>query len=159
MATGFMTSALGQHVRGRAAIVALTVDAHEKAIAGIIDALRPDLLQLHGNEAPERIEYLRAKFNRPLMKAVGIARRDDLEAAQAYSMADRLLIDAKAPADALLPGGNGVPFDWRLLDGFVSPACLSCCRAGSMPATSARRSGWRDRPASMSLLASSARPA
>jgi phosphoribosylanthranilate isomerase len=117
-------SALGQLVRGRAAIVALTVDAHEKAIAGIIDALRPDLLQLHGNEAPERIEYLRAKFNRPLMKAVGIARRDDLEAAQAYSMADRLLIDAKAPAEATLPGGNGVAFDWRLLDGFVSPAPL-----------------------------------
>ena len=117
-------SALGQLVRGRAAIVALTVDAHEKAIAGIIDALRPDLLQLHGNEAPERIEYLRAKFNLPLMKAVGIARRDDLEAAQAYSWQTASSSTPRRRPKPRLPGGNGVAFDWRLLDGFVSPAPL-----------------------------------
>jgi phosphoribosylanthranilate isomerase len=117
-------SALGKLARGRAAIVALTVDAQEETIADIIGALRPDLLQLHGKESPERIEYLRAKFNVPLMKAVGVERRADLDAANAYSRADRLLIDAKAPADAALPGGNGLAFDWRLLEGFATPAPL-----------------------------------
>ena len=117
-------SVLGKLARGRAAVVALTVDAQEETIADIITALRPDLLQLHGNETPEWIEYLRAKFSLPLMKAVGVARRADLEAAQAYCAADHLLIDAKAPADATLPGGNGLPFDWHLLEGFAPPAPL-----------------------------------
>ena len=115
-------SALGKLARGRAGIVALTVDADDGAIADIIEALRPDLLQLHGNESPERIEYLRAKFKIPLMKALGIARRADLDAAKDYLNADRLLIDAKAPADAVHPGGNGLAFDWHLLEGFVTPA-------------------------------------
>ncbi|MBW0005320.1 MAG: phosphoribosylanthranilate isomerase [Hyphomicrobiales bacterium] len=113
---------LGKSARGRAAIVALTVDADESTVCDIIDALRPDLLQLHGGEPPERIEYLRAKFKVPLMKAVGIAGRADLEAARKYVNADRILIDAKAPADAAHPGGNGFAFDWRLLEDFVTPA-------------------------------------
>ena len=113
---------LGKLVRGRAAIVALTVNAQEERIAEIVGALRPDLLQLHGQEPPERLAYLRAKFKVRLMKAVGIARRADLDAAQSYCMADRLLIDAKAPADATLPGGNGLSFDWHLLEGFSSTA-------------------------------------
>ena len=117
-------TALGDVARGRAAIVALTVDAQEEALSEIIASLRPDLMQLHGQETPERVAHLRAKFNLPMMKAVGVAHRGDLGAAHAYSTADRLLIDAKASADAVLPGGNGRSFDWRLLDGFVSPAPL-----------------------------------
>lgn len=115
-------STLGKLARGRAAIVALTVDADESTIADIIEASRPDLLQLHGNEAPERIEYLRAKFKIPLMKALGVAGLADLDVAKDYFTADRLLIDARAPADAAHPGGNGLAFDWHLLEGFVAPA-------------------------------------
>lgn len=115
---------LGELARGRAAIVALTVDAREETISQIVENLRPDLIQLHGQEAPEWVAHLRAKFKLPMMKAIGVARRDDLFAVQAYPMADRFLIDAKAPVDAELPGGNGRPFDWRLLDGFASSAPL-----------------------------------
>ncbi len=117
-------TALRERVRGRAAVVALTVDAKDETIAAIIEALKPDLLQLHGSETPERVGHLRARFKLPMMKAVGIARRADLDRARGYDMADRLLIDAKAAADATLPGGNGLPFDWRLLEGFASPAPL-----------------------------------
>ena len=151
-------SARGKLARGRAAVVALTVDAQEETIADITRALRPDLLQLHGNETPEWIEYLRAKFSLPLMKAVGVARRADLVAAQAYCAADRLLIDAKAPADATLPGGNGLPFDWHLLEGFCAAGAAHAFRRARCRQ---RRRGdqGRGRRAWMSLLASSARPA
>src|SRR5580700_1832853 len=111
-------AALADKARGRAAIVALTVDSDDATLSGIVDAVRPDLLQLHGKETPARLAELRARFGVPLMKAIGIARRADLGAAAAYAMADRLLLDAKPPADALLPGGNGVPFDWTMLQGF-----------------------------------------
>jgi phosphoribosylanthranilate isomerase len=113
---------LGKLARGRAAIVALTVDAREEVLADIIAALRPDVLQLHGNEPPERLAKLRSKFGVPLMKAVGVACRGDLDAMRAYPMADRFLLDAKAPPDADLPGGNGLPFDWRMLEGFAGEA-------------------------------------
>ncbi|MFI5012248.1 MAG: phosphoribosylanthranilate isomerase [Hyphomicrobiales bacterium] len=115
-------AALAGRARGRAAIVALTVDADDAALAVIVEALRPDLLQLHGLEGPERLAHLRKRFGVKLMKAIGVARRDDLGAARAYAAADRLLLDAKPPADALLPGGNGLAFDWRMLEGFVADA-------------------------------------
>ena len=108
-------------MRGRAAIVALTVDAQEAALAEIVATLRPDWLQLHGSETPERVAHLRSKFGVPLMKAVGVARRDDLAATTSYPTVDRFLLDAKAPANADLPGGNGLPFDWTMLENFASP--------------------------------------
>jgi phosphoribosylanthranilate isomerase len=115
-------AALAERARGRAAIVALTVDADDAALAAIVDALRPDLLQLHGREPPKRLAQLHAKFGVKLMKAIGVARRDDLDAAAGYPMADRFLLDAKPPADAALPGGNGLPFDWTMLEGFAAGA-------------------------------------
>ncbi|MDF2617834.1 MAG: Phosphoribosylanthranilate isomerase [Xanthobacteraceae bacterium] len=117
-------SALAARARGRAdkgvgqkvGIVALTVDADDAALADIIAAVRPDMLQLHGKESPERVEAIRTRFELPVMKAVGIASAADLARLAAYEgVADRLLLDAKPPKDALLPGGNGVPFDWDLL--------------------------------------------
>jgi len=94
------------------------VDANDDAIAAIVDALRPDMLQLHGSEAPERVASIRATFGLPLIKAVGISDSDDIKAARSYeSVADWLLLDAKPPKDAVLPGGNGVRFDWSLLAG------------------------------------------
>lgn len=111
-------SALATRARGRAGIVALTVDADDAALADIVAAIHPDMLQLHGKESPERVAAIRARFELPVMKAVGIATAADLAALTAYErVADRLLLDAKPPKDAVLPGGNGVPFDWDLLAG------------------------------------------
>jgi phosphoribosylanthranilate isomerase len=118
---------LAARARGRAGIVALTVDAPDQALAEIVAALRPDLLQLHGRESPERILHLRALFGVPLMKAIGVAGPGDLAATRAYAGVDRFLLDAKPPADALRPGGNGRSFDWTMLEGFEmgAPIMLS----------------------------------
>jgi len=110
--------ALGQIVGSRAKKVALSVDADDVALADIEKALTPDFHQLHGHESPERVAAIRAKFGRPVIKAIGIADAADLEAARTYeTAADWLLLDAKPPKNAELPGGNGLPFDWHLLSG------------------------------------------
>ena len=151
--------ALGERVRGRAIKVALSVDANDEELAAIIEALKPDLLQLHGEETPDRVVVVRARFGLPVMKALPIAERADLSPIRLYDkVADRLIFDARAPRDATRPGGLGKSFDWRLLEN-VAPASRSCSRAGSMPAMSRRRCGSPRRPASTSPPASSARPA
>ena len=107
--------ALGAQARGRAQIVALTVDADDGALTRIVEALAPDILQLHGSESPARVNDIGARFGRATMKAIGVADPEDLAAARAYDgVANRLLIDAKPPKGAVLPGGNGLRFDWRL---------------------------------------------
>jgi len=115
---GFETMrALDERVRGRAEKVSLTVDATDDELDGVMAALRPDLLQLHGRETPERVAALKARFGRPVMKALPIEQRSDLSAVAAYAkVADRLLFDARAPREATRPGGLGKPFDWRLLE-------------------------------------------
>jgi phosphoribosylanthranilate isomerase len=105
--------ALGAQARGRAEIVALSVDAEDDALTAIVEALKPDLLQLHGRETPERVAQIKLRF--------GVSGPGDVAAAKSYLLADRLLFDAKAPKDAARPGGNGVAFDWRLLAGLVAP--------------------------------------
>lgn len=109
---------LAARARGRAKIVALTVDADDPALGAIVAAARPDFLQLHGNETPARVAAIGRTFGLSTIKAVGVATPSDLAAAKDYGeVADMMLFDAKAPRDADLPGGNGVPFDWRLLKG------------------------------------------
>ncbi len=96
--------------------VALTVDADDETLAAILEAMPVDLLQLHGRESPERVAEVRARFEVPVMKAVGIASEDDLPLLDAYSeVADQLLVDARALPGADRPGGNGVAFDWRVI--------------------------------------------
>jgi len=98
--------------------VALTVDADDAALDAIVAALPIDMLQLHGHESPERVAQVRARYGLPVMKAVGVADAGDLAAVFEYSLvADQVLIDAKPPSGAALPGGNGLAFDWRLLAG------------------------------------------
>jgi len=119
---------LAARARGRARIVALAVDAADDALAAIVAALAPDLLQLHGKEAPARVAEIRRKFALPVIKAIGVAAAADLAPVGDYAgVADWLLFDAKAPKDAKLPGGNGVAFDWRLLGGLgvTTPWLLS----------------------------------
>ncbi len=107
---------LGQRAGDKALKVALTVDADDATLAAVIAALKPQLLQLHGDETPERVAEIRARFGLPVMKAIGVARTKDLAAiARFESVADWLLFDAKPAPEADLPGGNGAAFDWALL--------------------------------------------
>jgi phosphoribosylanthranilate isomerase len=109
---------LGEHVRGRGRKVALTVDANDETLGDIIAALAPDMLQLHGKETPERVAVVRSRFGLPVMKALPVATRGDLSPIRLYAnVADRLLFDARAPAEATRPGGLGKAFDWTLLNG------------------------------------------
>lgn len=109
---------LGRRVGARALKVALTVDAGDDALDVIVAALRPDALQLHGSETPDRIVALRQRYGLPAIKAVGIAGPADLPGVSRHAgVADWLLLDAKPPAGAGLPGGNGRPFDWTVLSG------------------------------------------
>ena len=109
---------LAKIARGRAEIVALTVDADDALLAEITEKVTPDWLQLHGSEMPERVREIRGRFATPVMKALGIRGRDDLEAVGGYAgIADRILFDSKPPKDATVPGGSGKRFDWHLLEG------------------------------------------
>ncbi len=107
---------LGERVNGRAGKVALTVDASDEMLTAIIEALKPDMLQLHGSESPEHVKELRKHFGLSVMKALPVAERKDLACVDLYKkIADRLIFDARAPQDATRPGGLGQPFDWTLL--------------------------------------------
>src|SRR5580704_248663 len=110
---------LAARARGRAEIVALTVDAPDRGLEEIVESVRPDWLQLHGNEAPDRVRAVKKRFARRMIKAIGVREPGDLLVAGRYrGVADRLLLDAKPPKDAPLPGGNGAVFDWTILEDF-----------------------------------------
>jgi phosphoribosylanthranilate isomerase len=107
---------LGQRVQGRAGKVALTVDANDDTLLDVIAALKPNMLQLHGSETPDRVVAVRTRFGLPVMKALPIAERKDLSPIREYAQfVDRLIFDARAPREATRPGGLGKPFDWTLL--------------------------------------------
>jgi phosphoribosylanthranilate isomerase len=107
---------LGDRVKGRAGKVALTVDANDETLLAIVNALKPDMLQLHGEETPERVAVVRSRFGLPVMKAIPVATRADLSPIRLYEkVVDRILFDARAPKEATRPGGLGTPFDWTLL--------------------------------------------
>lgn len=98
--------------------VALVVDADDAALDAIMAQVPLDMLQLHGHETPSRVAEVKARYGLPVMKAVGIADADDLAQLADYAaVADQLLVDAKPPRSAVLPGGNGLAFDWRLIAG------------------------------------------
>lgn len=113
--------ALSAQARGRVERVVLLVDPDDAGVAAAVEALDPDWIQLHGRETPERVAAIRAATGRRVMKALGIATRADLAAVAAHVGADRLLLDAKAPPGAALPGGNGHAFDWDILSGAELP--------------------------------------
>ncbi|MCP3378907.1 MULTISPECIES: phosphoribosylanthranilate isomerase [unclassified Bradyrhizobium] len=108
---------LGRQAKQRALKVALTVDADDATLDNIMDALSPDIFQLHGKESVARLRDIKQKFGRPVMKAVPVATAGDLAVLPGYAaVADRILFDARAPKDATRPGGLGAPFDWHLLE-------------------------------------------
>ena len=109
-------------------IVAVTVDADDALLDQIMATLAPELIQLHGAEIPERAAAVRDRTGAGVIKALRVSRADDLGAADSFAhAADQLMFDARAPADALLPGGNGSAFDWTILAGrrFAQPWLLA----------------------------------
>jgi phosphoribosylanthranilate isomerase len=108
---------LGRQAKGRAAKVALTVDADDATLENIVETLRPDLLQLHGKETIARVRDIKAKFALPVMKVIAVETSADLAVLPGYaSVADRILFDARAPKGATRPGGLGAVFDWHVLE-------------------------------------------
>ena len=98
--------------------VALVVDADDATLDAIVAEVPLDMLQLHGQETPCRVAEVKARYGLPVMKVIGVAEEADLASLLDYQLvADQILIDAKAPKGAVLPGGNGLTFDWRLLVG------------------------------------------
>ncbi len=116
-------AAIAGSLPSRVKKVALFVDADDATIAGALAKVRFDMLQLHGNETPQRVAAIKQRFGLPVMKAFKLASTSDLAAAAQYKAADRLLFDAKPPPGmkGALPGGNALTFDWKLLRGFRSP--------------------------------------
>jgi phosphoribosylanthranilate isomerase len=98
--------------------VALVVNSTDAELDTITDAVPLDMLQLHGNETPERVREIKERYGLPVMKVIGVANVADLAAIDIYSkVSDQILVDAKPHKEAELPGGNGLSFDWRLIAG------------------------------------------
>ena len=107
--------------RSRAQVVALLVDADDALIDRVVAGVRPDFLQLHGEETPERVAAIHGRTGVSIMKALGVASAEDAARAGAYlapgQKADLILFDARPPEGGrALPGGNGLSFDWRMLE-------------------------------------------
>jgi len=139
---------LSRPVAGKVSRVGLIVDATDDEIAAILGDCPLDMLQLHGKETPARVAEIRAKFARPVMKALSIATAADIAGARAYEdVVDRLMFDAKPPKDMknALPGGNAVSFDWALLAGqsFSRPWMLAGGLTAENLADAVRTSGAR----------------
>ncbi len=110
----------------RARTVAVVVDPDDDLVDRIVTEVRPDVLQLHGAETPERVGAVKTRAGLTVFKAVPVSDASDVVAAGRYSgVADQLLFDKKAPPGAELPGGNGLCFDWAILDAVAAPFALS----------------------------------
>ena len=109
---------LAQDVPPGVAKVGLVVNPDDVALDALLGVVPLDMIQLHGDESPARVAEVQARWGLPVMKALGIAEASDLAQIDAFAdVADQLLIDAKPPRGAVLPGGNGLAFDWQLLAG------------------------------------------
>ncbi len=100
-------------------LVSVVVDPDDATLATLRDMVRPDLIQLHGKETPERVAAIRAATGIALTKALSVGQASDIEAAASFEPhVDYLMFDAKPPKDAVLPGGLGLRFDWTLMSGY-----------------------------------------
>jgi phosphoribosylanthranilate isomerase len=116
--TADLAAELVEFAPGDVSKVGLFVDPDDATLERVLTRVRLDLLQLHGNETPERIEAIRLEYGLPVMKVISVATALDLAAAEPFlAVTDRLLFDAKPPKGATLPGGNAVSFDWAILAG------------------------------------------
>jgi phosphoribosylanthranilate isomerase len=117
---------LADLARGHSEIVALVVDADDAFLRQIASALRPDFIQAHGRETPERIRAIKDLTDIQVIKAAAVATPDDVAATTAFDgVVDLMLYDAKPAPGAMLPGGNGVAFDWTILKAVPHPYMLA----------------------------------
>lgn len=117
---------LAAQAQGRASTVALTVDADDGLLQQIAERVKPDFIQAHGSETTQRVAAIQALTGIPVIKAVKVRERQHVDAAAAYAPVSAfLLYDALAPQGAALPGGNGLAFDWTILDGANRPFMLA----------------------------------
>lgn len=124
--TAEQAGALVDAARGRVGTVAVLVDPDDALIDKVAGTVRPDILQLHGTETPERVTDIKQRTGLPVFKAIAVSEKSDVARAADYAgIADQILYDAKADPDAVLPGGNGTAFDWRMLSGARPPFALS----------------------------------
>src|SRR5580698_6098246 len=108
---------LGKQAKGSATKVALTVDTDDATLANIVEALQPDILQLHGRETVARLRDIKQIFGLPVMKAIAVESPADLAPLPGYAaVADHILFDARPPREATRPGGLGAVFDWHVLE-------------------------------------------
>jgi phosphoribosylanthranilate isomerase len=109
---------LSERMTGRTLIVAMMVDPDDAALQAVIANTKPDFIQLHGGESAARVGAIKSMTGLPVIRAISIAEASDLAAASEYEkVADMLMFDAKAPANATREGGHGAAFDWQLLRG------------------------------------------
>lgn len=127
--------ALRARLAERIPAVAVVVDPDDQSLAAILRDARPDLIQLHGRESPARVAEIRARFARPVVKAIPVATAADLAAAPGYAaVADMLLFDAKADPDETRPGGHARRFNWALLKDLPATVARPWFLAGGLTA-------------------------
>ena len=100
--------------------VGVFVNPDDALLVSVLKDVDIDIIQLHGHETPERVQYIRTRFSKIIMKAIAVSAIGDIIRAREYEKkVDMLLFDAKAPItmDDALPGGNGLSFDWKLISG------------------------------------------
>jgi len=110
---------LSLHAGDRIKKVAVTVNLDNQTLDEIVNKVPIDFIQLHGTEPPERVLEIKLRYRLPVIKAIGISEKADLDSIALFNdVADQLLIDAKPPSSTILPGGNGLNFDWQLIQNF-----------------------------------------
>ncbi len=134
-------AALAAAARGRVRTVAVMVDPDDALVDAVVEQVRPDALQFHGSETPERVAAIKARTGLAVIKAIHVGEAADVARADAYEAVDHILYDAKAKPGAPLPGGNGVAFDWSVLAGARAPFALSGGLAPDNVAEAIRQTG------------------
>lgn len=105
--------------KSKCKVVALVVNQGDELIQKVVEEVNPDFIQLHGEDTVDHVADIRSRWGKPIIKAVSVSCKDDVEEGQAYfspgHKADIILFDAKPTQFSDLPGGNGLQFDWHLL--------------------------------------------
>ena len=110
---------LSLHAGNKIKKVAVAVNPETRFLDEIVESVPLDFIQLHGEETPERVKEIKSRYQLPVIKAIGISEAKDLKFVSIFAeVSDQLLIDAKTPKSSVLPGGNGLNFDWELLKDF-----------------------------------------